>query len=78
MRKLMTVAVAGLALVASQAAANSNGVLSAVDRVGSTSATSNALEGEGAPLLLLLTAAAGIVVVIALAEGQDDDAPASP
>ena len=76
MRKLLTAAMAGLVLVASQAAASSDStVLRVGDRVGGESQAATQLEEISAWWLIAIATAVVIIVVIA---DDDGDEPASP
>jgi hypothetical protein len=77
MRKMLTAGLAGLALMASQAAASANNAALRVgDRVGAP--TQGAQKLEGVSPFLLIVAAAVIVTIIVVAANDDEDEPASP
>lgn len=63
MRKYLAAGLVGLALLAGQAAASESAVLSAGDRVGSSSATANNLVGA-IPIYAWLFGAAFLAVVV--------------
>lgn len=73
MKRALVGMVAALGLVASQAAAGANSLLTPTDRAGSSSETASEMMGYPAPLLIffLLTIALGIAAA-------SDDGPSSP
>jgi hypothetical protein len=74
---MLTAGLAGLALMASQAAASAdNAALRVGDRVGGPAESAQQLEGYS-PWLLVL-AAAVIATIIVVAVNDDNDEPASP
>jgi len=77
MKKTITAALAALALVGGQAAASSDAVLNAGDRLGSHIESAQNLEGIDPTLLIIaIFATAAIIAVIVYA--SDDDSPSSP
>lgn len=71
MKKTLTAAVAGLALVATQAAAAQGAAPRVGDRIGATSAASD--EFAGVPLVAILAGIGVAAAAIAVATGDDSE-----